>query len=167
MQIGEFSVGSMQLWGPSGPCEAALADAARLAAALLDARLREVRLTSNLERERMAAAAGSDWLWETDTDGVLIWVSDSVEEHTGWPARHEIGMHSMKLNRPPPGAAERESWDRYRALRAARQPFRDGIGERDTARGKLLVAISGRPRFDSEGRFLGYRGAAPTTSVRR
>ena len=165
LQIGGFAVGSVQLWSASGPVDAALADAARLAAALLDARLHEMRLTASLERERMAAAAGSDWLWETDADGVLTWVSDSVEEHTGWPARREIGLHSMNLNRPPPGAAERESWDRYRALRAARQPFRDGIGERDTAHGSMLVAMSGRPRFAADGRFLGYRGAARDVSA--
>ncbi len=140
-------------------------DAARVVAALLEARLREVRLAAVLQRERSAAAAGSDWLWETDPDGVLTWVSDSVQEHTGWPASVEIGMHSMNLNRPPPGAEERESWDRYRALRAARQPFRDGIGERDSAHGKMFVAMSGRPRFDDEGRYLGYRGAARDVSV--
>ena len=97
-----------------------LADAARVAQTLLESRLREVRLAATLERERSAAAAGSDWLWETDPDGVLTWVSDSVQAHTGWPASVEIGMHSMNLNRPPTGAEERESWDRYRALRAAR-----------------------------------------------
>lgn len=91
---------------------------------------------------------------------MLTWVSDSVEAHTGWPAAREIGMHSMKVNRPPPGDAERESWDRYRQQRAARLPFRDGIGERDTAHGTMLVAMSGQPRFDADGRFAGYHGAA-------
>jgi PAS domain S-box-containing protein len=140
-------------------------DTALSASALLEARLREMRLQIVAERIRSAGAAGSDWLWETDADGTLTWVSDSVEEHTGWPASHEIGMHSMNLNRPPPGASERESWDHYRALRAKQQPFRDGIGERDTARGTMLVAMSGRPRFDADGRFQGYRGAARDVSA--
>lgn len=143
----------------------AMQDTALSASALLEARLREMRLQIVEERTRSAGAAGSDWLWETDAEGMLTWVSDSVEQHTGWPAGHEIGMHSMSLNRPPSGAAERESWDRYRALRAERQPFRDGIGERDTARGVMLVAMSGRPRFDADGRFLGYRGAARDVSA--
>ena len=153
-------VGSVCVRSPQRDASEALADASLQAAALLASREREQQLQDGLERERMAAAAGSDWLWETDADGVLTWVSDSVVEHTGWPASVEIGMHSMNLNRPPPGAAERESWDRYRAQRAARLPFRDGIGERGCARGTMLVAMSGRPRFDADGRFLGYRGAA-------
>lgn len=165
VQVCEIALGKLQLWGPNSPCDEALADAARVSSTLLDAHLREMRLARSLERERMAAAAGSDWLWETDADGMLTWVSDSVELHTGWPASREIGMHSMNLNRPPPGAAERESWDRYRALRAARQPFRDGIGERDTSHGTMLVAMSGRPRFDADGQFLGYRGAARDVSA--
>jgi PAS domain S-box-containing protein len=153
-------VGSVCVRSPQRDARQALADASLQAAALLASRERERQLEARLERERMAAAAGSDWLWETDADGVLTWVSDSVVEHTGWPASVEIGMHSMNINRPPPGAAERESWDRYRAQRAARLPFRDGIGERGCARGTMLVAMSGRPRFDADGRFLGYRGAA-------
>jgi PAS domain S-box-containing protein len=138
----------------------ALEDLAAVAAALLESRLRETRLQLSEERVREAGAAGSDWLWETDPDGVLVWVSDSVEEHTGWPASREMGVHSLNVNRPPPGAAERRSWDRYRAQRAERLPFRDGIGERNTAHGTMLVAMSGRPRFDAGGRFIGYRGAA-------
>ena len=153
-------VGSVCVRSPQHGADEALADASLQAAALLASLERERQLKDGLERERMAAAAGSDWLWETDADGVLTWVSDSVVEHTGWPASVEIGMHSMNLNRPPPGAAERESWDRYRAQRAARLPFRDGIGERGCAGGTMLVAMSGRPRFDADGRFIGYRGAA-------
>ncbi len=153
-------VGQVCVRSPQHDANEALADASLQAAALLASRERERQLREGLERERTAAAAGSDWLWETDADGVLTWVSDSVAEHTGWPASVEIGMHSLNLNRPPPGAAERESWDRYRAHRAERLPFRDGIAERGCARGTMLVAMSGRPRFDADGRFLGYRGAA-------
>jgi PAS domain S-box-containing protein len=160
LQLDGRDIGTLQLIAANPVPEEVLTDAAGVATALLEARLREVRIAASQERERIAAAAGSDWLWETDVDGVLTWVSDSVQEHTGWPASVEIGMHSMNLNRPPPGREERESWDRYRARRAERLPFRDGIGERDSAHGTMLVAMSGRPRFDAQGRFAGYRGAA-------
>ncbi len=155
-----ITVGRLCLQSPRDAAAAPLADATLVVSALLASHGREQQISAVLARERMAAAAGSDWLWETDADGVLTWVSDSVVEHTGWPASIEIGMHSMNLNRPPPGAAERESWDRYRAGRAARLPFRDGIAERGCAHGTMLVAMSGRPRFDADGRFIGYRGAA-------
>ncbi|QTN25307.1 PAS domain S-box protein [Rhizobacter sp. AJA081-3] len=160
VQIGELGIGCVQLWSPSGPCDMALADAARVASALLDARLHERVLTSILERERMASAAGSDWLWETDAEGFVTWVSDSAERHTGWPVSREIGAHASRFVRPPPGPEELASWNRYRADREAHRPFREAICERDTAHGTMLAAMSGQPRFDQSGRFQGYRGAA-------
>jgi PAS domain S-box-containing protein len=138
----------------------ALRDLGLLATTLFEARLQERRRQALDERVRAASRAGSDWLWETDADGVLTWVSDSVEEHTGWPAAVEIGMHSMNLNRPPQQPEARTRWDTYRAARARREPFRDGIGERDTAHGTILVAMSGSPYFDAKGGYIGYRGAA-------
>ncbi len=138
---------------------AALRDLATMAEALFEARLRELRQHAFEDRIRSASRAGSDWLWESDAEGVLTWVSDSVQEHTGSPPSAEIGVHTLSLNRPPPGES-RASWDRYRAARERREPFRDGIAERDTARGPMLVSMSGQPVFDADGQFLGYRGAA-------
>lgn len=158
------TIGALVLQGRSGadaPAgDDALGDLMLAVSALLESRLSEVRLRALEDRVRSASAAGSDWLWETDAEGVLTWVSESVAAHTGWPPSREIGVHSMNLNRPPPGAAERESWDRYRADRAERRPFRDAIAERDTAQGTMLVAISGRPVLGPDGSFRGYRGAA-------
>lgn len=136
-----------------------LDELALTASALLETRLGELRQRVLDERVRVASAAGSDWLWETDAQGLITWVSDSVQAHTGWPASREIGLHSLDVNRPPPGEL-RADWERYRADRAARRPFRDGIAERDSAHGTMLVAVSGQPVFEGDGRFAGYRGAA-------
>ena len=144
--------------GDPGP-RAALADLALVVGAMLDARLREQRWKQLEARVSAAGQAGSDWLWETDAEGLLTWVSDSVAEHTGWLPATEIGQHSMAVNRQPGGELG-ESWDRYRASRARREPFHEAIAERDTAHGRMLVAMSGRPRFDVSGAFLGYGGAA-------
>ncbi|MBL0090918.1 MAG: PAS domain S-box protein [Piscinibacter sp.] len=160
VRLGELGIGNVQLWSPSSACDTALADAAQVASALLDSRLHERRLSASLERERMAAAAGSDWLWETDAEGFVTWVSDSAERHTGWPVSREIGSHASRFVRPPPGPEELASWTRYRADREAHRPFREAICERDTAHGTMLAAMSGQPRFDADGKFAGYRGAA-------
>jgi PAS domain S-box-containing protein len=141
------------------PQRAALRDLATLVATLFEARLRELRQHAQEERVRSASRAGSDWLWESDEQGRITWVSESVEEHTGWPQSAEMGVHSLAVNKPPPGA-QRASWDRYREARARREPFRDGIAERDSARGRMLVSLSGQPVFDADGSFRGYRGAA-------
>src|SRR5205814_4746639 len=50
-------------------------------------------------------------------------------------------------------------WTAHRALLQAHQPFRDLQWHRLDNSGKLQIAsISGKPIFDSEGRFRGYRG---------
>jgi PAS domain S-box-containing protein len=157
--IGTVSVAADEPRELDADAKAALRDLAAVAAALFEARLRELRQHAREERVRAASRAGSDWLWESDAQGQLTWVSESVQEHTGWPQSAEMGIHSLSVNRPPPGEL-RASWDRYRAARARHEPFRDGIAERDTARGRMLVSLSGQPRFDAEGRFAGYRGAA-------
>jgi GAF domain-containing protein len=75
-----------------------LADLAVLAGQLLESRLRAERNRLQEARVRGASRAGSDWLWETDADGVITWVSDSVEAHTGWPAAAEIGRSGPEIN---------------------------------------------------------------------
>lgn len=160
LRLEALVVGRLWLLAPRADGEAALADTARLAAALLESRRREVELAATLLREREAASAGSDWLWETDADGNVTWVSASVERHTGWPPSREVGQHASQFVRPPPGDEELASWDRYRADRERQRPFREAICERDTAHGTMLAAMSGQPRFDADGRFAGYRGAA-------
>jgi PAS domain S-box-containing protein len=159
LPIGAISVVDEQPRRLDAQTKAALRDLGRVAATLFEARLRELRQHAREERVRTASRAGSDWLWESDAAGQLTWVSESVQEHTGWPQSAEMGIHSLSVNRPPPGEL-RASWDRYRAARANREPFRDGIAERDTAHGRMLVSLSGQPRFDEQGRFCGYRGAA-------
>uniref|UniRef100_UPI0031379380 PAS domain S-box protein n=1 Tax=Variovorax sp. YR752 TaxID=1884383 RepID=UPI0031379380 len=164
LHLGPQLLGSLRVFpadcaGAPGAMQA-LEDLACVGIALLEARWQHSRLRDTEQQVREASAAGNDWLWETDADGWVTWVSDSVEAHTGWPASREIGQHASGFVRPPPGAAERETWDRYRALRAAHLPFRDAVVERDTAHGPMLAVMSGRPRFDTDGRFIGYRGAA-------
>ena len=136
-----------------------LADLAVLAGQLLESRLRAERNRLQEARVRGASRAGSDWLWETDADGVITWVSDSVEAHTGWPAAAEIGRSGPEINL----ARDDEHHASYLAYLDAlrrRAPFRDWIADRDTAHGPITVAISGDPVFDRVGAFRGYRGAA-------
>lgn len=139
----------------------ALADLATIAGALLDARWRAQRLRLLEARVRTASRAGSDWLWESDSEGTLTWVSDSVEAHTGAGAAWQLGMHVGEFHRAPDDPELRLGWDRYRAARERREAFRDAISVRDRADGgTMLVSMSGQPVFDSAGRFRGYRGAA-------
>ena len=164
LQVGGQPVGTVlviddQLRDWNASHRTALVDLATIASAMLEARLNELRWKRNEARVSAASRAGADWLWESDAEGVLTWVSESVVNHTGWTAASEIGRRATNLNRAPPGEL-RASWDRYREARRRREPFTDAIAERDAAHGTMLVAMSGRPRFDPQGVFLGYSGAA-------
>ncbi|WP_425261765.1 PAS domain-containing hybrid sensor histidine kinase/response regulator [Rubrivivax sp. RP6-9] len=150
-----------QLWlqaarRPGGPV---LAAALLAAGALLDAQQQAQRWRLEAERCGRAGSVATDWLWETDTEGRVTWMSDGISLLTGRPAADEVGRRTGDANRPRNDETA-GSWDAYRAARAAQQPFRDLIAERDTPQGTIVVAISGEPRFDADGSFLGYRGAS-------
>ena len=93
---------------------------------------------------RGATTAGSDWLWETDADGRLQWLSASLRHHTGLDPIAEMGLSAKDIYSPSP-FDQGASWQRYQAARAQRQAFSDALAERDTPRGRMTVSISGAP----------------------
>lgn len=101
--------------------------------------------------------AGVDWLWETDTQERLVYISTPVARHLGIPAQKLLGQSLLDLGH----VDNREDAPHARAF-AARRPFRDAAFVFATAGdGKVLVRLSGVPVFDPQsGRFLGHRGTA-------
>ncbi|MEY4429878.1 MAG: hypothetical protein RLZZ182_2567, partial [Pseudomonadota bacterium] len=136
-----------------------LQDLARVVQGAFEARLEFRRLRRESARVRGATTAGSDWLWETDADGRLQWLSASLRQHTGLDPIAEMGLAAKDIYSPSP-FDQGTSWQRYQAARAQRQAFSDALGERDTPRGRMTVSISGAPVFSKDGRFMGYRGAS-------
>lgn len=137
----------------------ALQDLATTAASLIQHHLTTQRLRKMEARVRTASLAGSDWLWETDKDGVLQWVSAGLKQHTGLDPATEIGQKGAALYVPRDDETQ-ESWDRLLQARARREPFNNAIGVRMTPRGPITVSVSGTPVFNSRGEFKGYRGAS-------
>jgi PAS domain S-box-containing protein len=136
-----------------------LRDVALAAGAMMLGQVQAQRSLLMEDRVRMASLAGSDWLWETDAEGRLQWVSAGLSQHMGVDPASEIGAAGAALYRPRDDET-RASWERYRQARARREPFSDAIAERDTPRGTITVSISGRPVFNARGEFAGYRGAS-------
>jgi PAS domain S-box-containing protein len=131
-----------------------------------DRKLAELSLRESEQRFRDYAETASDWLWETGPDHRITRISEHI---------NVIGFTSSRL----PGIArwevasdletEPEKWRRHRETLDAHRPFRDFVyGIINESGSQIYVRSSGKPLFDAESRFLGYRGTASdiTASIR-
>ncbi len=126
------------------------------------ARRAEAEARTSKERFRHFAESGSDWLWETNSDLELIYVSGQVANTIGMPPASIIGRRLSDIMNHSQG---RGDWREYLHASASRSAFRDLALEFDSAEGKSrTVRISGEPVFESDGRFLGYRGVCTEIS---
>ncbi|MCV3238713.1 PAS domain-containing protein [Mesorhizobium sp. ZC-5] len=106
---------------------------------------------------RELVGAGSDWIWETDSELRFSWLSGNYEDVTGISPAKVLGHFRFDFLKKAP----KESAAAHLADLEARRPFRDFVYELAGGRPDCRwVAISGYPRFDEAGDFLGYRGVA-------
>ncbi|HEX2889442.1 ATP-binding protein [Vineibacter terrae] len=137
---------------------------ARLVESELERRLLTIELEKSAARFRDLAQMSSDWMWETDAehrmtelffDGPKL--SNLVPTSLGmrrWEYRYSRPLHA--------------TWADYRAMIEARQEFRGFEYEVMLPAGDHHVfRISGRPRFDAKGAFLGYRGVGTDITAQR
>ena len=116
----------------------------------------EQALRDSEARLRDFAEAASDWFWESDADNRFTFVSRTGVEDVGLRSEDVIGRVRYEL---PGLVIEREPLSRHRADLEARRPFRDFAYGRKLASGRVAhFRVSGKPRFDADGQFLGYRG---------
>ena len=134
-----------------------LAWALRLAASethRAEAALAEAREAG--ERFNELVDLSSDWYWEQDEQLRLSAISGGVTNKGGSSIDSSLGKMRWELPIHQPDA---QAWQRHREQLDRREPFHDLRYEIWIADGSLRTySISGRPRFDAGGRFLGYRG---------
>lgn len=115
----------------------------------------DVGRSVSAERLRDLALAADEWLWETDVEQRLIYLSDGAERHIGRATERMFG-HSLwrALDADDDDAANQAAADMAagRLLADAVVAYRD---ERGLARAVLLAA---RPLAAADGTLLGYRG---------
>jgi diguanylate cyclase (GGDEF)-like protein len=107
----------------------------------------------------------SDWFWEQDAElrftyvspGASLRLMDRPEESLGkrrWEVSFIEGITS-------------EQWAEHKALLEARQSFSDFV-YRYRFRGEMRYAsVSGKPMFDAQGAFIGYRGIGKDITAQR
>ncbi len=102
------------------------------------------------------AESSSDWFWETDEKHRLISLTGFTPVMKRLDQESMIGRSRMELMKNAPSEVFEQHIDDLNAHR----PFRDLEYELEGQDEAVLVSVSGKPRFDAEGNFLGYRGTA-------
>ena len=113
---------------------------------------------SSDDGERSLGLAGllSDWYWEQDSELRLAHVSAHLRDKVGIDPQAVLGRQRWEYPALNLSAAD---WERHRAQLERRESFRDFEIRRVADDGrKVWLSISGEPRFDHTGRFLGYHG---------
>jgi PAS domain S-box-containing protein len=124
-----------------------------------DRRRAEEALRDSEKRFRDFSEASADWYWETGPDHRFTFVPVERPEFPGVENRDQIGLARWEI------AADFETepakWEEHIGVLNSHKPFRNFIYQLRLKDGTTMyAAVSGIPRFDSCGRFLGYRGGA-------
>jgi diguanylate cyclase (GGDEF)-like protein/PAS domain S-box-containing protein len=142
-----------------------------LAPAINEAHLRTEReralekLTESETRFRELTELSSDWYWEMDENFRFTFLSADMSQLGGLDSGSAIGRVPWELNGR---AMTEEEWAPHRAMLEAHQPYTDFIYKRlDPKGGIVYVSVSGRPIFDGQGRFKGYRGVGKDVTAAR
>lgn len=122
-------------------------------------------LEQSKERFRNLLETTSDWIWETDRDGLYTYSSPKVEDLLGYQPEQAIGKTLIDFASPNQAAMYGEA---YRQLLAGRKPFN---GFEITCLGKtgqvVVLENNAVPIQGDEGELLGYRGVARDITERK
>jgi PAS domain S-box-containing protein len=111
----------------------------------------EAALRASEQRFRDLLETASDWWWETDAELRYTYLSANFEEITGTPRERFLGRIPSRA----------EGGSGIRELLETQQPFRDVLRKKVRLGGRpRWVRTNGKPIFDADGNFLGYRGTA-------
>ena len=121
-------------------------------------------LAEDAQRYRDYAEMSSDWYWEQDDQLRFTYFSREFEEVTGVPSANGLGKTRWQgLGKERLSAVD---WDAHRSMLEAHLPFRNLEYPSRRADGKIVwFRVSGKPRFDPAGNFLGYFGIASEISA--
>jgi diguanylate cyclase (GGDEF)-like protein len=114
--------------------------------------------------------AGIGWIWATDAEGRLIYLSENASEPLGKPVSEFLAQPLVAVFETDPDNPDEKSDRPLNFQLNARSRIQDLTVRVITDKGKALGrstwwSISGHPKFDSGGKFEGYRGSAKDITV--
>jgi PAS domain S-box-containing protein len=129
-----------------------------------DRKRTEEALRESEQRFRDYAETASDWLWETGPDHRVTRLSDLYD--VGIPPSRVIGVARWEIATDV--ESEPEKWRLHRAMLDAHRPFRNFVYTVNGTGSPAYVQTRGKPFYDTNGNFLGYRGTGTniTASIR-
>src|SRR5258706_4145946 len=125
----------------------------------------EQALADSEARFRSFAETGSDWLWETDPQDRYTWFGGAIERQVGRPASYYLGRTRTEVAAAAGLDVHADPWKSHMAAVARREPFREMRQRRVTPNGEIWLSMSGAPRFDAQGNYLGYRAAVTNVTA--
>jgi PAS domain S-box-containing protein len=136
-----------------------LADQAAIA--LTNARL-YAEVEESERRYRHLVDNSPDIVWSVDVDGIITYVSDSLEPRSGWKPDQVIGRpFTIMLSSQQPGAAD--VWEALRQRPEEEHRLRTEMPLPDGRRAQVEVAMTGTI---VDGRFAGAHGSVRDISAR-
>lgn len=135
---------------------------------ITDRKRAELELQLSEARLEAMFQLSSDWYWEEDADHRLVRVQANRRTPADFHERLPRMLGKTRWSLPWPMRPLKGTWDDFRAILAARQPFFDfEYGALDDPDG-VIMSVSGEPFLDAEGHFGGYRGTTrDITAMRR
>ena len=125
----------------------------------------ELDLRESEGRFRDLTHLSSDWYWEQDENFRFVRMDGDLRTLSGVAAQDHIGL--ARWDMPALNLTEAD-WAAHKALLNAHQPFYNFEMRRPDRDGRRhWVSISGTPRFDAQGRFVGYRGVGTNITDRK
>jgi diguanylate cyclase (GGDEF)-like protein len=159
MELSSFFRGRNGSVGPAGP-------GAEPSAAVITAADSAARLTVLDDFEQAAIV----WIWATDADNRLIYISESAAEKLGRPPLDLLGHPLIELFETDPDNPDERSDRPLKFQLSARNKLTDLVmrfvipGDAAQER-RAWWSFSGHPKFDESGKFKGYRGSAKDVTV--
>jgi PAS domain S-box-containing protein len=122
----------------------------------------EAQLRESDRRLREMIEMSSDWYWESDEE---MRISAVTVRRGGHRARHEasLGKRRWERNLEPIGF----TWEEHIADHQAHRPYNNLLMRFTDDEGKRYYwSVSGKPVFDAQGRYRGYRGVGTEVTDR-
>ena len=124
------------------------------------------RLQASEQRWSTMARLAADWYWQTDAEHRLLPLDAEQQQRIGAELNERVeGRTRWEAHRQ---SLTPQQWAEHRADLEARRPFRSLQFEIDGGGGRWMwISLSGMPRYDGGGRFVGYHGVGRDVTSRQ